>query len=105
MKTTSKGVEAKTFIGIMLTPEIKPLLSRSREWTETSFLETKHGVFHLHVIDYQHKQYLGIYLEHPISMNELKMIMLLSLDKYKVYFPETPIDVMKISIFPQIFIS
>lgn len=105
MKTTSKGVEARTFVGIMLTPEIKPLLNQSREWRETTVLETKHGIFDLHVIDYHNKEYLGIYLEQPISMNELKMIMLLSLDKYKLYFPETPIDVLKLSIFPQIFIS
>lgn len=105
MKTAKKGVTAKIFVGLQLTPDIKILLNQSKEWHNSALDAVPSAAFKLQVIHYQSKEYFGTHIEQSVSMNELKMTLLLCLDQYKLYFPDAHIDASKLVIFPQIFIS
>ena len=104
MKTTTKGVTAKLFLGLLLTPDIQIKLKQSRPWQEGS-IEDSQATRKLHIAHYQNKEYLGVHIDQTITLNELKMTLLFCLDQYKHYLPDIQVDNLKPTIFSQIFIS
>lgn len=91
-------------MGILLLPDLKAALLRSKKWRENLMSEVEKGD-HLTLIPHQKKEYLGFYTEHAISMDDLQKKTHTCLEEYKQYFPDTPIDALKLVLFPQIFIS
>ena len=105
MKAATRGVSAKIFVGLFVTPEIRELLNHSKEWSDYSLVGKTPNGLNWHLVSYQNKEYFGVHIETSISIKELKRILLLCLDRYKLYFPDMSIDQSKLDIFSQIFIS
>lgn len=104
MKATTQGVTAKLFLGMLLTPDIKNALAHNHDWQAGAFLGSEEGR-KLIVVHYQNREYLGVHIDHSITLNELKIHLLFCIDQYKHYFPALSSESFKPTIFSQIFIS
>ena len=98
-------VTVKLFTGYVISPELKMHLKESREWDQALTLASRKEDDLIHV-PYQNKEYIGIFSED----NQLNISEMYDLEKtiqqtIQRYCPEFPIEKLKLSLFPQIFIS
>lgn len=95
----------KLFAGFLLTPEISIQLQRSKMWKEKMFQEDD-GLDRLVEVRYQGKDYLGQYFpEHKHDLNDVKAKESTLRQLLQSYCPQQDCTVMKLCVFPQLFVS
>lgn len=95
----------KVFIGCRFHAELKMFLNQSKAWKEASLIPDPHAN-NLCEVHYQQKDYIGLFLPHEKNtLSELKTYEKLVLDKLKEFCPTLESETLKITIFPQIFIT
>lgn len=104
MKALEKGVTVRMFLGIYLTPDYRLHLNQNKEWRQSA-IDHPQSLNTLTIIHFHNKEYLGMYVEDRISLDGLKISLLNFAKQFKVFLPESPLDISKLAIFPQIFIS
>lgn len=104
MKTTEQGISLKLFFGMLLTPDIKIKLQQSREWLGEA-IGSNHSADKMIIVHYRNKEYLGIYIEWPVKVAELKTALMNCKKKLQDYLPDVHVDIFRPTIFPQLFIS
>ena len=99
----ANSVTVKVFLGIALTPDVRMQLNQSHAW-KTDQTTVKEG--RLLEIRYEEKDYLGTWIteEHP-SVVQLRSKEASVLEQLRSYCPELPVEKLKVTIFPQIFLS
>lgn len=95
----------KVFIGCRFHAEIKMLLNQSKAW-KLATISSQPQTDSLCEVHYQQKDYIGLFLpQEKNTLNELKAYEKLVQDKLKEYCPSLENETLKMTIFPQIFIT
>lgn len=91
----------KSFIGCVITQELKFSLQHNKLWKQATNTETSP------LIEIYHagKNYLGQYLPNQVSMSELQQIRETTLEAIIFFCPQLNRETITLYIFPQVFIQ
>lgn len=99
----NEKVQARIFIGYLITPEFRQQLDKSPSWRQAmiAWQSEKNGICE---IDHEGKHYLGVFVS-QITMNELKGIVKQLEEKVLSHCSEISPKLLQSRIFSQMFIS
>ena len=100
--------DVKLFLGCKLNSELRMYLNQSPSWKQVSILPLAEKAENNHLIEvhYQAKDYLGRYLsDEKMTLSDLKNSAIQLKETIRVYCPQYDFDLLKICIFPQLFIA
>ena len=97
----TNSTQVKCFIGFLLTSEIKMYLHQNSEWKEASLFQNQFFT----EVTFLEKEYLGIFVEPPLSYSDIKAKENILREHLKLYCPNVRTDKNKIYLFPQLFLA
>ena len=102
---TKNRISVKIFVGFHYTIDLKMQLNETKAWKQASVVKEK-GKEDLVVVRYNEMEYIGKYFDCTMltmkdiseTSKEIKMSL-------RNFLPEFDVEALKISIFPQVFVS
>lgn len=89
------------FIGYLISSEIQMHLNQSKQWNEQLSI----GIASLKRIPYKKKEYLGLYIESPQSLNKLTFLSEKIKSELNLYCPKLNLNNRSLFLFPELFLS
>lgn len=100
----TNSVTTRLFTGCHINSEIRMHLNQSIQWKHVILIPSSER--NLQEIHYRGKEYFGLYVEsQKISLIDLTNIQQTIKDELKNYCPDFDPELIKVCIFPQVFIA
>jgi len=96
-----KGIQAKIFLGYLLKSDLKLHLAQSSEWQRAQSLNENI----LLEVNHEEKDYLGVWLDSPISYELIKKTEDKVRSQLQLYCPKFKLDTLPQYFFSQIFVN
>jgi ABC-type Zn uptake system ZnuABC Zn-binding protein ZnuA len=103
MDSTAKNrVQVRIFVGFELKVDVSIFLNQNSDWKQAVVSQSTS----LQIVHYHNKDYIGVYLPHKlITIKSLQEQAKEVREELIKYCPEKTAASLKISIFPQVFVS
>lgn len=102
---SNESVSTKLFIGYLISQEVRMHLNNSSIWKEIQAFP-KENTHHLREVHHNNKSFIGAFLfSKTPSLEELKKTQSFVSSNLQSYCEKLNVESLKITIFPQIFLS
>ncbi len=97
----SSPISVKCFLGIVQTGEVKLYLSQNKIWKKAKLFQDQTLV----ETQFQDREYIGKFIDSPLSYDQLKQIEQEIKKHLKLYCPKLDVDKQVFFLFSQLFLS